>query len=94
MEDFGRAFYSAAIVLVTDIYAASEDPIPGVTGERLAESVQMHGHKHAEYVGTLDRAVVRVLELAQPGDLVLTLGAGSVSLIGDEILKRLEARAS
>ena len=90
MEDFGRAFYSAAVVFVADIYAASEEPIEGVTGERLAESITQHGHRHAEYVGSLENAVGRLASAVRPGDLVLTLGAGNVHHAGDELLKRLE----
>jgi UDP-N-acetylmuramate--alanine ligase len=91
MDEFSRAFYSADAVLVTDIYAASEDPIPGVTAEALAALVAAHGHKHVEYVGSLDAAVDRLAALARPGDLVLTLGAGNVFRAGEELLKRLEA---
>jgi UDP-N-acetylmuramate--alanine ligase len=93
MAEFSRAFYAADLVLVTDIYAASEDPIPGVTAEVLAQSIAAHGHKHAEYVGPLDAAVDRILELARPGDLVLTLGAGNVHRAGDDLLRRWEAQA-
>ena len=92
IEEFGRAFYSAALVLVTDIYAASEDPIPGITGDRLAESIQQHGHKRVEFVGSIANGVDRLAALARPGDLVLTLGAGNISQAGEEILKRLEER--
>ena len=92
LEDFSRSFYSAGVVLVTDIYAASEDPIPGVTGESLAESIQQYGHKHVEYVGAVEAGSARALELAQSGDLVLTLGAGSIYKAGDEILRGLAER--
>ena len=94
LEDFGRAFYSADVVLVTDIYAASEDPIPGIDGQVFAESVEQHGHKSVEYVGSVASGVARLTEIAQPGDLVLTMGAGSVSLAGDDVLRRLEEKAS
>jgi UDP-N-acetylmuramate--alanine ligase len=90
LDDFGRSFYSAAVVLVSDIYAASEDPIPGITAERLAESIEQHGHKHVEYTGPVEATTARALDIARPGDLVLTLGAGSIHRAGDEILKRLE----
>jgi UDP-N-acetylmuramate--alanine ligase len=92
MGEFARSFYAADVVLITDIYAASEDPIPGVTAEALAASVGAYGHKHVEYAGALDAAVDRVLALARPGDLVLTLGAGNVHRAGEEILRRLEAQ--
>lgn len=94
LEDFGRAFYSADVVLVTDIYAASEDPIPGIDGERFAESVEQHGHKRVEYVGSVSDGAARLAEIALPGDLVLTMGAGSVSLAGDDVLRRLEEKAT
>jgi UDP-N-acetylmuramate--alanine ligase len=94
LEDFGRAFYSADVVLVTDIYAASEDPIPGIDGQVFAESVEQHGHKSVEYVGSVASGVARLTEIAQPGDLVLTMGAGSVSLAGEDVLRRLEEKAS
>jgi UDP-N-acetylmuramate--alanine ligase len=91
MDEFARAFYSADAVLVADVYAAGEDPIPGVSGEHLAESISRHGHRHVEYVGPLGRAVTRLREVAKPGDLVLTLGAGNVYQAGDELLKQSEA---
>ena len=94
LEDFGRAFYSADVVLVTDIYAASEDPIPGIDGERFAESVAQHGHKRVEFVGSVGDGVARLVEIVQSGDLVLTMGAGSVSLAGDDVLRRMEEKAS
>lgn len=92
MVEFARSFYAADLALFADIYAASEDPIPGVTSERLADEVQRHGHKHVEYAGALDSAVDRLVEVVRPGDLVLTLGAGNVYTAGEELLRRLEAR--
>jgi UDP-N-acetylmuramate--alanine ligase len=90
LDEFARSFYAASVVLVCDIYAASEDPIPGVTAERLAESIERHGHKAVEYIGPVSNAASRLLEIVRPGDLVLTLGAGSVYQVGDEFLTRLE----
>jgi UDP-N-acetylmuramate--alanine ligase len=92
MIEFARSFYAADHVLIADIYAASEDPIPGVTGERLADEIQRHGHKHVEHVGVLEQAIGRLMEVARPGDLVLTLGAGNVYQAGEELLRRLEGR--
>ncbi len=94
LDDFGRAFYSADVVLVTDIYAASEDPIPGIDGVRFAESVEQHGHKHVEYAGSVGDGAARIAEIAQEGDIVLTMGAGNVSSAGEEILRRLREKAS
>lgn len=91
MDDFGRAFHQADSVFVLDIYAASEKPIEGVTAEALVERIRQFGHRSAEYVGTMARGVDRLLEVARAGDLVLTLGAGSVWQAGEQILQRLRA---
>jgi UDP-N-acetylmuramate--alanine ligase len=89
MDDFARCFYHADSVFMLDIYAASEKPIEGVTGEALAERVRAFGHRSVEYVGGVDRAVDAVVASAEAGDVVLTLGAGNVWQAGDRILERL-----
>jgi UDP-N-acetylmuramate--alanine ligase len=90
MDEFARAFHQADTVFVMDIYAASEKPIEGVTSEALVERIRQFGHRAVEYVGTMDRGIDEVLAAARDGDLVLTLGAGSVSQAGDRILARLK----
>ncbi len=87
-DDFCRAFHLADVVLVTDIYAASEEPIPGVTAETLAQAIAERGHRHAVYAGDLKRATEALAAEARAGDVVLTLGAGSVWTAGEELLKR------
>jgi UDP-N-acetylmuramate--alanine ligase len=89
IEEFARSFEKADTVLVLDIYAASEPPIPGVTAQALVERLARGGHRGAEYAGTMARAVKRAGELASEGDLVLTLGAGNVWQAGDALLARL-----
>jgi UDP-N-acetylmuramate--alanine ligase len=89
MEEFGRAFHQADSVHVLDIYAASEQAIDGVSGEALAEKIRAYGHRSANYAGTVERAIDAVLAEAKDGDLILTLGAGSVWQAGDKILERL-----
>ena len=91
--DFARSFYDAEVVLLTDIYAASEDPIPGVDAERLAREIERFGHRNASYAGDLDQSVLRLLEAIRPGDLVLTLGAGNVWKVGEEVFRRLRQRS-
>jgi UDP-N-acetylmuramate--alanine ligase len=85
-DEFARSFYDAEVVLVTDIYAASEEPIPGVTAERLAREIERYGHRRVAYAGPLDGAGGRLREFVEPGDLVLTLGAGNVWRCGEEFL--------
>jgi UDP-N-acetylmuramate--alanine ligase len=76
---------------VLDIYAASEKPIEGVSGELLAERMRDFGHRSVEYTGTIERSVEAVFENAREGDLVLTLGAGNVWQAGERLLEKLAA---
>jgi UDP-N-acetylmuramate--alanine ligase len=89
MDEFARAFHQADSLFVMDIYAASETPIEGVTAEALVDRIRQFGHRGAEYVGTMDRGVDAVTRAAGEGDLVLTLGAGSVTQAPEKILERL-----
>ena len=91
-DQFATAFGDADTLLVLDIYAASEEPIEGITGERLAQTIAKSGQKSAEYAPSFDAAVSRIERLAQPGDMVLTLGAGNVSQIGPMLLHRMLSR--
>jgi UDP-N-acetylmuramate--alanine ligase len=89
LDDFARSFHSADRVYITEIYAASESPIEGVTGEALTERMAAFGHRGVRFVDTLDHGVEALTTELQPGDLALTLGAGSVSQAGDRILEVL-----
>jgi UDP-N-acetylmuramate--alanine ligase len=88
-DDFCRAFHQADVLLLTDIYPASEDPIAGVTAESLAAAVRERGHRHAEYVGELRSASAALLATIREGDVVLTLGAGSVPTAADDLVREL-----
>jgi UDP-N-acetylmuramate--alanine ligase len=87
LDEFSDAFTDADTVVVLPIYAANEDPIPGVTAERLAERIQ---GPHVEFAPDFAAAVAAVTAPAQSGDLILTLGAGSVSQLTPQILAALE----
>lgn len=87
-DDFARSFYDADVVLLTDIYAASEEPIAGVTAQALAEEIERFGHRNVRYVGSVEQGVQTLLDVRQPGDLVLTLGAGNVWRAGEEFLAK------
>ena len=89
MGEFARSFNNADTLLISDIYAASEDPIEGVTAEALTDAIKRFGHKAAHYVGGLDEAVEIIREHIQPGDMVITLGAGTVHRAADQILSAL-----
>jgi UDP-N-acetylmuramate--alanine ligase len=91
LDEFSWAFKDADTVVVLPIYAASEEPIPGVTAERLAERIQ--GPRVA-FAPDFAAAVQAVAAAAGEGDLILTLGAGSVSQLGPQILAALESRSA
>jgi UDP-N-acetylmuramate--alanine ligase len=90
LNDFLTAFYQSDVLIVMDIYAAGEAPIPGVHARDLADGIAAHGHREVLYLGGDRSAIVDYLyESTRAGDLVLTLGAGDVGLLGGELLKRL-----
>ncbi len=91
IEDFGKAFHQADHVHILDIYAASESPIEGVSSHTLIDRVRSYGHRSAEYAPSLDEGVAAIVAAAQPGDLVITLGAGNVSQAADKIVQQLKA---
>ena len=88
-DDFTRAFNEADVLVLTEIYAAGEDKIPGVEAAPLADAVRAHGHRDVRFAPDLDRVLESLLELVAPGDLVVTLGAGSISTLGARLLARL-----
>ncbi len=91
MDDFSIAFSDADTLCVLDIYPASEKPIEGVTAEALASRIVETGKKAVVYSSSFQNAVATVTAVAEPGDMVLTLGAGSVSQLGPMILQKLES---
>ncbi len=90
VQEFATAFYQADRLFVTEIYPAGERPIPGVHGGQIAEAVTNHGHKCVTYVPVKEDLVDAVLAVARPGDIVLTMGAGDIWKIGEEIARKLE----
>jgi UDP-N-acetylmuramate--alanine ligase len=94
LEEFGRSFYDATVLLVTGIYAASEEPIEGVSGAGVVEAARRHGHRAAEYVESLDGLYERAMGVIRPGDVLVTLGAGDVYKVGERILASLRETES
>ena len=91
-DAFVTCFYDADLLILTDIYAASEKPIPGITAENLAAEVRKHGQKDVSYVGDRNQLPEHLAALVRPGDIVLTLGAGNIWQAGEELLKLLQDR--
>jgi len=94
MDEFATAFADADTLCLLDIYPASERPIEGITAEVLAGRIAAAGNGNVAYAPSFSDAVAAVAALAQPGDMVLTLGAGSVSQLDAMILETLEAKSA
>ena len=87
-DEFSRAFYQSDVLLVLPIYAASEKKIEGVTSQNLCEEIKAHGHKEVIYAGSFNAALSHLKQILQPGDVLLTLGAGDVYKIGEMFLNK------
>ena len=94
LEEFGTAFHQADDVYLLDIYAASEKPIEGVDTKTLLEKVRAHGHRSAHYVASIEDGVAQLIKSVRPGDVIVTLGAGSVSQASELILEKLREAAA
>ena len=87
--EFVTAFRRADVLVLTDIYAASEQPIAGVSAEHLLEAIKQHGQRQAHFIPELVQKPEALLALLQPGDLLLTLGAGNIVRAGERMLMLL-----
>jgi UDP-N-acetylmuramate--alanine ligase len=92
LDEFGPALAGADEIVLTDIYAAGEEPISGVTAERLAEAVRLGSGRPVHLVPELDDVVPALVDLARPGDAVITLGAGSIADVPARLLVALAER--
>jgi UDP-N-acetylmuramate--alanine ligase len=92
-DDFATAFHQADVLWVTEIYAAGEEKIAGVEGRALADAIRAHGQREVHFAADLDTLPAVLVPTLAEGDLVLTLGAGSISGVGPRILAALGARS-
>jgi UDP-N-acetylmuramate--alanine ligase len=92
-DDFTRSFNKADVVLVCDIYAAGEKPIPGITSELLAKAIAEHGHGAVRYVRDRSELAAELARQARPGDVVIALGAGDVNKVLGPVATDIRARA-
>ncbi len=88
-EDFVSAFDGAHRVILTDIYAAGEEPLPGTSGEELYRAIRRRGHMDVEFVAEKEDVAVRLLPRLADGDMVLTLGAGDIYKVGETLIESL-----
>jgi len=91
-EEFGRSFFNADVLVVTDIYPAREEPIQGITGELIANTAKEFGHKHVHYVPDKKAIPDFLMSITQPGDIVITMGAGDIWKYGEEYINKLQQK--
>ncbi|MFH2137006.1 MAG: UDP-N-acetylmuramate--L-alanine ligase [Candidatus Omnitrophota bacterium] len=90
-EEFGRCFALADYVVVTDIYAASEDPIEGVAAKVIYEQIKKNGHRDVHLLPK-EKVNEHLAEIAQEGDVLMMLGAGDINTLADDLIKKLSAK--
>ncbi len=91
-KEFLTAFHQADLLIMTEIYAASEQPIAGVTGEALLQEIKLHGQRVTHFIDDVNGMAAEVLPFLEKGDLVLTLGAGNIVGVGEQLLDLLGGR--
>ncbi|HEY3307711.1 MAG TPA: UDP-N-acetylmuramate--L-alanine ligase [Desulfuromonadaceae bacterium] len=89
-DDFVKCFYDADVLVLTDIYAASEEPIPGISAEALVNTIKKHGQRDVTYIADRESLPEYLSSIVQPGDIVMSLGAGNIWQAGEGLLKRLQ----
>ena len=92
-DEFARAFYDADVLVITDVFPAREEPIPGVSGQLVADQARQFGHRDVHYVADKADLPTYLGGLVEPGDLVLTMGAGDVWKVGEAFLNALTPEA-
>ncbi|HYO51291.1 UDP-N-acetylmuramate--L-alanine ligase [Archangium sp.] len=90
LKEFATSFNDADVVFVTSVYAAGEEPIPGATGDALADAVRSHGHRDVTFVEKRADTARALLPRLREGDIVLTLGAGDITQVGPELVELLK----
>ncbi len=93
MKEFHTAFHAADVLVLTNIYAASEEPIKGVTSEALLNGIKMHGQKNTLLVPDIENLPEEILPILHSEDIVLTLGAGNIWRSGEQLLSMLEGNS-
>ncbi len=91
-KEFGKAFFQADKVIVTDIYPSREEPIPGVTGEIIKDQCRNFGHKDVEYIGIKEEIPKFLVPQLSKGDMVILLGAGNIYNIAEDIIDGIKSK--
>ena len=88
-EEFGKSFFNCDILIVTDVYAAREEPIPGISGELVSRAAKRHGHRQVHYKAETEEIIPLLMSLLRSGDMIITMGAGDIYKTADQLLKTL-----
>lgn len=91
-DEFGRAFFNADVLVLTDVYPAREEPIQGVSGELIANAAKEFGHKQVHYVPDKKSVPAYLMSIVQPGDMVITMGAGDIWKFGEEFVRKFKEK--
>jgi UDP-N-acetylmuramate--alanine ligase len=90
LEEFYTAFHDADMLLLTDIYAASEKPIKDISSETLLDGIKQHGQRHAYLESSFEDLLAKTMTIFSPGDVILTLGAGNIWQVGEKLLEKMD----
>lgn len=90
-KEFGLSFFDAEVCVITDVYPAREKPIEGIDGRLIADSAKEYGHRQVHYVENKEELPARLKEIIEPGDVVITMGAGDIYKYGEAFVKELES---
>ncbi len=91
-DEFGRAFFNADLLVLTDVYPAREEPIQGVSGELIANAAREFGHKQVHYVPDKKDIPAFLMKIKQPGDIIITMGAGDIWKYGEQFIQQLRKK--
>jgi UDP-N-acetylmuramate--alanine ligase len=88
-EKFGKAFFDADCVIINDVYSANESPISGISGETIFKEVKKSNHRKVRYLPSKEDILSYLSEIVQPGDIIITMGAGDIWTVGQELAEQL-----
>ena len=89
-DEFSKSFGQSDVLIVAPIYAADEAPIEGVTAKKLAAAIESNGHKNVTYIPSNGQIVSHLIDIVQPNDIVITMGAGDIWRVGHRLLDQLK----
>ena len=93
MDEFASSFNDADSLILLNVYSAGEKPIKGANSENLLKRIKKASHKNTVYMKDKEKAIEHIITALQRGDMLLTLGAGDVWKIGEEILNKLKSKS-